>query len=153
MTHLALKRVSTAGIFLLGGLAGLVLFARAEARFAEPFAAPPDRETSEILASATPEAAQAASPRFVYASGFQGARYYANTGATPAATGARSAPAPRTSAGPGDVRRARRPRLVDRPQGSAPQAVAPAALRAVPGKLARIAPGSPRPRRRVRRLI
>ena len=79
MTHPASKMGLTAGMFLLGGLAGLFLVSRAEAEAAM---------------------AQAAAPRFVYASGFQGVGYYANPG-TATATQARSAPAPRTSASRG----------------------------------------------------
>ena len=78
MTHPAsLKTGQTAGMLLLGALASLLLV---------------------LSAAAEPTAAQASAPRFVYASGSQGVRYYANPGT---ATQARSAPAPRTSAARG----------------------------------------------------
>lgn len=71
------------GMLLLGGLAGLIPAGPAAAQ----------------------AAAQAAGPRYVYASGFQGVRYYPNTGAAagarPAAAAPRTSAARGTSVGPG----------------------------------------------------
>ncbi|WP_435007889.1 hypothetical protein P12x_005152 [Tundrisphaera lichenicola] len=82
MSRPALKTGLRAGMLLLGGFAGFILLGRASAMPAAP----------------SPALAQAASPRFTYASGFQGVGYYANPGTT---TVARSAPAPRTTAARG----------------------------------------------------
>ena len=88
-----LKVISLAGVLLLGVLADLAPRARAEAGPSRS-PLPPESALVDATAPEPLEAAQAvgaASPRFVYASGFQGVGYYANPGTV---TRARQAPAP-----------------------------------------------------------
>ena len=90
-----LTTLSAVGILLLGGLAGLT---EASERGEPP---EPTGPTMSPLALLTTEFAGAAafqgggSPRFTYASGSQGVRYYANSGVR----AANAAPAPRFSGG------------------------------------------------------
>ena len=87
MTLPASKTLTMSGILLLGGLAGLVPFARGEAGAATSHVVPSGNGTSYAVEFAVPEVAQATSPRFVYSSGFQGVGYHANRGTRPAASG------------------------------------------------------------------
>lgn len=87
-----LTSMSAAVLLLLGGLAGL---SEASERIApiDPAKSPLALLTTEFAGAAAFQGG--GSPRFIYASGSQGVRYYANSGAR----AANAAPAPRFSGG------------------------------------------------------